>query len=221
MGIGTTNAPVDLFIVAAVRLYRQGLAQALSTDSRLRVVGVAARHDEARQRLGRMNPRPAVVLLDISAGLAAARELCNAVPDVALVVLSVDDSDESVIACAETGVAGFVTTDTSLEGLMATVLCVAGGGTRCSPRATAALMRRVAVLSGRQHPVPSRARLTPRERQIVGLIDQGLSNKQIARELQIELATVKNHVHSILEKLCVERRGAAAAAFRARATVGL
>lgn len=223
MGIGTTSAPVDVFIVAAVRLYQQGLATALSTDRRFRVVGVAARHDEARQKLRRMNPQPAVVLLDIGAeqGLAAARELCNAVPDVALVVLSVDDSDESVIACAEAGAAGFVTTDTSLEGLMAVVLCVADGGARCSPRATAVLMRRVAALSRREHPVPSRARLTPRERQIVALIDQGLSNKQIARELQIELATVKNHVHSILEKLCVERRGAAAAAFRARATAGL
>jgi two-component system, NarL family, nitrate/nitrite response regulator NarL len=155
------------------------LACAAATLVRFRVVGLASRYGEARQRLGRMNPPPAVVLLDIGAeGLAAARELCNAVPDVALVALSVDDSDESVIACAETGVAGFVTTDTSLESLMATVLCVAGGGTRCSARATAVLMHRVAVLSEREHPVPSRARLTPRERQIVGLIDQGQSNKQ-------------------------------------------
>jgi two-component system, NarL family, nitrate/nitrite response regulator NarL len=211
-----------VFIVAAVRLYQQGLAQALSSDPRLRVVGVARRPDEARDKLDRIAPRPAVVLIDVGTddGLRAARAFRDAVPDVALVALSVGDTDEAAIACAETGFAGFVTADTSLDGLIAAVLCVAHGGARCSPRATAALIRRVRDVSASDCGPPPQARLTPRELQIVELIDQGLSNKQIARELQIELATVKNHVHSILEKLCVERRGAAAAAVRGRASLG-
>jgi two-component system, NarL family, nitrate/nitrite response regulator NarL len=94
------------------------------------------------------------------------------------------------------------------------VECVADGGGRCSAQATAALVRRLTVLADRRRPEARRAALTPREREIVMLIDRGMSNKQIARELHIELATVKNHVHSVLEKLHVERRGAAAAVMR-------
>ena len=121
------------------------------------------------------------------------------------------------LACAEAGVAAFVTRDTSLDGLTATLECVAQGGARCSPRATAALLRRLASLADGRPPATRGAQLTPREREILTLIDQGRSNKQIARQLQIQLATVKNPVHSVLEKLQVERRGAAAAAMRERA----
>jgi two-component system, NarL family, nitrate/nitrite response regulator NarL len=160
-------------------------------------------------------PRVAILDIGVEAGLSSARRLRAALRDVSVVALAIDDTDESVVAWAEAGVAGFVTRDTPLEGLMNTVECVAGGGTQCSPRATAALLRRLAELSSRGGSGrPRAALLTPREREIVGLIDRGLSNKEIASELHIELATVKNHVHSVLEKLQVDRRGAAAAAVR-------
>jgi len=85
----------------------------------------------------------------------------------------------------------------------------------CSPRVAGALLRRIAALAtdGRSDRVP--AHLTKREREIMGLIDEGLSNKEIAKRLRIEVATVKNHVHNILEKLQVHRRGEAAARVRA------
>jgi DNA-binding CsgD family transcriptional regulator len=75
----------------------------------------------------------------------------------------------------------------------------------------------MAAIAQARRPEPRHGQLTQREHEVVALIDRGLSNKQIARELQIELATVKNHVHSALEKLHVERRGAAAAAMRPHA----
>ena len=206
---------VDVFIVAGVRLYRQGLAQALSADPRFRVLGMAADHDEGRAAMTQLVPRPAVALLEVGMphGLNGARALRAALPEVQVLALAIDDTDESVVAWAEAGVAGFVTRDTSLDGLMGAVESVARGGSSCSPRATAALLRRLASLAeGRR--VDRGGQLTPREREIVALIDQGLSNKQIASELQIEIATVKNHVHSVLEKLHVQRRGAAAAAVR-------
>jgi two-component system, NarL family, nitrate/nitrite response regulator NarL len=207
---------VDVFIVAGVRLYRQGLASALDADGRFRIVGTAAGHSDGLAQMTQLVPRPDVALLDIGVGPGqlSARQLRAAVPEVRLVALSIDDNDDSVVAWAEAGVAGFVTCETSLDGLMATVECVARGGARCSPRATAALVKRLASLAeGHRHP-SRRDRLTPREREIVALIDRGLSNKEIARELHIELATVKNHVHSVLDKLQVRRRGAAAAAIR-------
>ena len=83
---------------------------------------------------------------------------------------------------------------------------------------TASLLRRVAALAAGNGGGLPRAQLTSREREIVGLIDRGLSNKEIARDLGIEVATVKNHVHNILEKLQVHRRGEAAARVRGIAT---
>src|SRR5881296_1366294 len=84
----------------------------------------------------------------------------------------------------------------------------------CSPRVAACLLRRVAALAAGHGGDLPRAQLTNREREIVRLIDNGLSNKEIARALGIEVATVKNHVHNILEKLQVHRRGEAAARVR-------
>lgn len=207
---------LDVFIVAGVRLYRQGLAVALNADPRFRVAGTASGHADGLARMTCLAPRPAVALIDIGVGpgLLSARRLRAALPEVRLVALAVDDTEESVVAWAEAGVAGFVTRDTSLEDLMSTVDCIAHGGTQCSPHATAALLRRLALLADGRPPGSRGGQLTPREREIVTLIDQGLSNKQIARELQIQLTTVKNHVHSVLDKLQVPRRGAAAAAMR-------
>lgn len=159
-------------------------------------------------------PRVAILDVGLDAGRTCALRLRAALPEVRLIALAIDDTDESVVAWAEAGVAGFVTPDTSLEELMGVVECVAEGGTQCSPSATAALLRRLAELANHRASGPRTFQLTPREREVVALIDRGLSNKQIASELHIELATVKNHVHSVLEKLQVDRRGAAAAAVR-------
>jgi DNA-binding NarL/FixJ family response regulator len=210
---------IDVFVIAGVRLYRQGLTDALAADARFRVVGSAADPDAGLSAMARLSAAPAVVLLDVGLGpgLSSARRLREALPDVKLMALVTDEADESVVAWAEAGAAGFVSPETSLEELMTTLECVAGGGAHCSPRATAALMRRLAALAQARRPEPHRGRLTQRESEVVALIARGLSNTQIARELQTELATANNHVHSVLEKLQVERRGAAAAAMRREA----
>ncbi len=144
---------VDVFIVAGVRLYRQGLASALDADARFNVVGTAAGHADGVAQMTQLVPRPDVALLDIGVGpgLLSARQLRAALPEVRLVALSIDENDESVVAWAEAGVAGFVTCETSLDGLMTTVDCVARGGARCSPRATAALRQTVGLV-GRRSP---------------------------------------------------------------------
>jgi len=91
------------------------------------------------------------------------------------------------------------------------VATTAAGGTVCSPRLAALLLERVAATAGER---PAAAPLTSRERQIAELLEEGLSNKEIAARLAIELPTVKNHVHSILTKLKASRRGQAAAMLR-------
>ncbi len=107
-----------------------------------------------------------------------------------------------------------MTREASLEELVEVVESVARGESLLAPRIGALLLRRVAEAAGHKRAPTAAGRLTPRELQVVGLIDEGLSNKQIAARLSIELATVKNHVHSILEKLEVERRAEAAARVR-------
>jgi DNA-binding NarL/FixJ family response regulator len=127
--------------------------------------------------------------------------------------LSVTESERTVIDCAEAGVAAYVMRDESIEQLVETLAGVARREARCSPRLAGMLLRRVTELAANGH-VPERPGeppLTQREREVLGLLADGLTNKQIAHRLSIEMPTVKNHVHSILGKLDVHRRTEAVA----------
>jgi two-component system nitrate/nitrite response regulator NarL len=133
-----------------------------------------------------------------------------------VVALAIAETETSVIACAEAGAVGYVPRDASLADVAAVLRSVAAGETVCSPRIAAGLLRRLGAraagaAAGASEPTAS---LTPREVQILALIEQGMSNKEIARRLCIAVATVKNHVHNILEKLQVQRRAEAAAHLR-------
>jgi DNA-binding NarL/FixJ family response regulator len=162
--------------------------------------------------------RPDVVLLDgVGEGRAEAiGTIVAAIPEVRVVAFGVSESESEIIACAEAGVAGLVSREASFADLVATIERVASGETLCSPRVATILLRRLATLAAQRNGKPA-AHLTTREHEILGLIDEGLSNKQIARRLHIEVPTVKNHVHNILEKLNVHRRYEAAARMRAGA----
>ena len=190
-----------VFIISEVRLYRDGLARLLRRDQRLDVVGAAAGVPEALEELAGLPEPPDAVLLDVPApaGLEGLRQLEAAVPTARIIVLNVSDADEQgVIAWAEAGVGGLLARDVDVDDVAQAVQTTASGGTVCSPRLAALLLRRMAK-SGEDRPVSSP--LTSREREIAELLEQGLSNKEIAVRLRIELPTVKNHVHSILTKL--------------------
>jgi two-component system, NarL family, nitrate/nitrite response regulator NarL len=96
-----------------------------------------------------------------------------------------------------------------MPALLQTIESVERGELLCTPRVAASLLHRVQWLSRYAQPAPAQ-HLTYREREVLQLIDQGFSNKEIARALSIELGTVKNHVHNILNKLKVARRSEAA-----------
>jgi two-component system, NarL family, nitrate/nitrite response regulator NarL len=205
----------SVFIISGVRLYREGLERLLRGDSRLDVIGTAADVDDALRHLTEPEPRPDAVLLDVPApvGLRAPGQLESALPAARVVALNVPDSDEAaVIAWAEAGVSGLLEPGIDAAELVQAVETTAGGGTVCSPRLAAVLLRRVARDAGDQR--PEVGSLTAREREIAGLIEEGCSNKEIAERLQIGLPTVKNHVHNILTKLHATRRGQAAAMLR-------
>jgi two-component system nitrate/nitrite response regulator NarL len=206
---------IRILIAIAVRLYREGLSEMLSRHERFEVVALEAETHSTVQRAHELQPD--IVFLDVSMpdGLWLVHRLRVEVPDVAVVATAVGEADGEIVACAEAGVAGFVTRDQSLAEAVCVLESVICGESACSPRTAAALLRRVAVLSAQREPPGPPDGLTPREKEIAGLIARGLSNKEIARELYIEISTVKNHVHHMLKKLGARGRVEVGARVRA------
>lgn len=133
------------------------------------------------------------------------------------VAFSVEETETSVLACVELGVDGMLQRSGDLDELRGVVQRVLVGQTACSPGLTGVLLRRLGgggTTRARTEPDPW-GHITPREREVLELLERGWSNQQIARELCIEVRTVKNHVHHLLDKMQVSRRGEAAAHFRA------
>jgi DNA-binding NarL/FixJ family response regulator len=205
---------IRVLIISGIRLYRDGLAHVLALAETVSVVGAI---DGVRQSLDLARddiPEPDVVLLDTTdaTALSNVRELARAFSTAKIVALGVARDDEDVIACAEAGIDGYVFRDASVSELVATIQSAARGELRCSPEMAATLLRRVADLA--RHGAGPDANVTRREREILELIDKGLTNKEIAARLFIEVATVKNHIHHILEKLGAKTRSEAAAKMR-------
>lgn len=206
----TCPESIRILVVASIRLYRDGLAQALDRRDDLSVVGTASDRGEAVARIRDLRPR--IVLLDMTTpeSQAIPREAEGLVPDLRVVALGVAEVEADVLACAEAGVAGYVPREASLDDLVAALRRTACGEVPCSAELLGSLWRRVASLSAKPSPGAPPTFLTRREREIVRLIDRDLSNKEIAHDLGIEVATVKNHIHNLLEKLGVHRRTEAA-----------
>jgi DNA-binding NarL/FixJ family response regulator len=204
-GSGLADRPIPVFLVADVCVYRELLVDALADQEGLEVVG-GTPADIASMAIGMAEP--AVVLLDASSGSAPARvqALAAAVPTATIVAVGIHDDEATLLELVEAGVAGYVTAEQPLEELIEALFAAASGELRCSPRVSAALARRVAALKAELPAERGERRLTRRQREIATLISEGLSNKQIARRLSIEQATVKNHVHNILSKLGVSHR---------------
>jgi two-component system nitrate/nitrite response regulator NarL len=204
-----------VLVVGDICLYREGLALILRDVPGFEPVGTAGDVPGAVSAFRKT--RPQVVLLDAAMAdtVRTVRALVEAEPEMRVVVLGVDEQESEVIAYAEAGVSGYVTRAADTAGLCDVLRTVARGGTLCSPEVTATLLRRVATLSAQRTQPRRTSRLTLREREIVELMRDGLTNKEIAQRLCIEVATVKNHVHNILDKLDVRRRGDVATAIRA------
>jgi DNA-binding NarL/FixJ family response regulator len=209
-----TIAVISLAIIVDIRLYREGLAEVLGREPDIHVVGTASGDEAGISGIVRATPDVALLDMAVSASAAIARMLGESGTGIAVLALGVPETESHVLACAEVGAAGYVPREASLQDLLDGVRHVARGEAYYSPRLVAVLLQRFASRS-----VPrdqATERLTVRELEIVKLIDQGLTNKEIATHLYIELATVKNHVHNILEKLQLHGRTEAAAWVRAQ-----
>jgi two-component system nitrate/nitrite response regulator NarL len=205
-----------IFVLAEIRLYRDGLVDALRRGRGIEIAGAARTWEEAAPLLRSLRPEIVVVDTATTGGLQLVAAIRALKPTPKVVVLAVPDAEDEVLACAAAGASGYVTREDSLETMVAAIQSVSRGELLCTPRMAAVLFDRVRALTS-DRGESGLDELTRREREVLGLIGDGLSNKAIAQRLRIELPTVKNHVHNILEKLRVHRRADAVARVRANA----
>ena len=201
-------APSRLLVLTEARFLGEALAAAL--EHRFQAEAVTCCNTAAELGLGLAAPADAL-LVDAahSDGMTTARRLRQIAPSLPIIAYGVRDIEEEVVLWAEAGVTGYIPNTLELAGLAHQIADILDGQQLCSARAAAALFRRVAAGAGPVNgsspssPVKS---LTRREREVAELIAAGLSDKRIARELNISLATAKTHVHNLLGKLAVKQR---------------
>jgi DNA-binding NarL/FixJ family response regulator len=203
--IGSASAPPRIYITSEICLFREGISVMLARESRVDVVGCGS-GSEALAEIGKL--RPELALLDMTGDdcLALPRKLRGILPALRVVGVAVSGLGADVIACAEAGICGYVAQDGNVEHLIGTIMRALSGELVCPPQIQAMLFDRVATLCSGRPLRPSGPELTRREREIAAMIARGLQNKEIARRLCLGTATVKNHVHNILQKLKIQRR---------------
>ncbi len=195
------------------RLFRECLALALAKQTGIAGVSTTAGFNQIDGEL--TSGKPVLFLLDFGwptrMGLEEAQQIRAASAEFKILMIGVPDSEEDVLACIECGASGYVLQDASFEELIANVRAVVAGETLCPPRIASLAFVRLSQLARQSrttradHPTP----LTRREREIIAAIEKGLSNKEIAVQLGIEVSTVKNHVHNVLDKLKQHNRESA------------
>ncbi|MGQ0573791.1 MAG: response regulator [Pseudonocardia sp.] len=190
---------------------RRGIPQLLASQDDIAVVGEAA---TAAQGLARVPAlRPDVAILDVRLpdgdGVQVCREIRSSIepPPVCLMLTSYSD-DEALFGAIMAGAAGYLLKQVAGVDLVGAVRTVAGGGSLLDPKATALVLERLRQVD--EPPDPRYASLSPQERRILGLIADGLTNRQIGTQLYLAEKTVKNYVSSLLHKLGFARRTEAA-----------
>jgi DNA-binding NarL/FixJ family response regulator len=198
-----SHEPVSALVISEICFFREGIVAALEDAPEIGAVTGAAQAPQPED--GARVPDVVVVDLSTTQSLSVIAAVRRAAPHARIVALGAD-REEQALACARASVRGFVTRDQSLDELVSTVVEVARGRELCPPSVGVLLLR---VMGG---DAPDRGNaLTNRELDVLKLLERGLSNKEIAAALVIEPATAKNHVHNVLRKLNVHRRGQAAA----------
>jgi DNA-binding NarL/FixJ family response regulator len=194
---------VRVMLVDDDELMRKGLAAVLSSDERIEVVAEAGNGRQAVQRA--RHARPDVVLMDVRMpeldGIAATGELIAGAPDARVVILTTFEEEDYILGALRAGASGFLLKRSSPEELIAAIHTVAAGDALLSPSVTRRVIDRMAAqpLVG-EGTDPRLEELTPREREVLELIAQGLSNPEIAAALTVEETTVKTHVKRVLMK---------------------
>jgi two-component system, NarL family, nitrate/nitrite response regulator NarL len=194
-----------VLIVSDVRLHREGMAALLTNQ--IEIVGIVEKAELASCAPHLVSD---VVLIDVRCLTSGARGTApGTVPPGKMVAFGVSHAESEILACAKAGVCGFIDKDGSVEDVVATIAGVARGEQPCTPRFVGTLFQWLTSIVHSRALEPVAPALSSRELEVSRYLVQGRSNKEIARQLRISTATVKNHVHHILEELQVHRRAEA------------
>ncbi|MFI0505332.1 response regulator [Streptomyces albogriseolus] len=209
----STGNPVKVFLLDDHEVVRRGVHDLLNDEPDITVVGEAATVEQALIRVPAL--RPDVAVLDVRLpdgdGVTVCRELRSKMPDLACLMLTSFDDEEALLDSIMAGAAGYVLKQIQGSDLVTAVRTVARGQSLLDASATAKLMARLRSAGEQPAEEPDvLPGLTDREREILDLIGEGLTNRQIGQRLYLAEKTVKNHISRLLSKLGVERRVQAA-----------
>jgi len=210
------HTPIRVLVADDHRLFRDGLRALLNSAEDLELVGEAGDGEEVVAQAAVLQPD--VILMDLQLpginGVEATRRILHSQPRVNVLVLTMFEDTDTVLAAMRAGARGYILKDTDEEALLRSVRAVASGEALFGPGVAERLMRYLAEAT----PSAERAafpELTDREREVLWLLAQGLSNQEVAGRMGISLKTARNHVSNILARLQVADRTEAVARARA------
>ncbi|MEU3844374.1 response regulator transcription factor [Streptomyces sp. NPDC028635] len=209
----TAQHPIRVFLLDDHEVVRRGLTDLLEAEPDICVVGDAANADHALARVPAVRPHVAVldVRLPDGDGITVCRELRSRMPELGVLMLTSFDDEEALLDSIMAGASGYVLKQIRGSDLVSAVRTVASGQSMLDPATTARLMRSLRTESTAATDVPPElAGLSDREREILALIGDGLTNREIGKRLYLSEKTVKNHISRMLAKLGVQRRVQAA-----------
>lgn len=201
---------ISLVLIDDNRLLREGLASLIQAQPGFTVLAASADVDEALQKV--REARPDIVLLDFGLedhdSLSLTATVHGEVPNARIIVMGLHPVQEDVANYVRAGASGFIMKDASFEEFFTTIRAVAAGAEILPPALANSLFSQIVsnVSRSTKAQVLQAVRLTNRERQVISLLGEGLSNKEIATRMHIAVHTVKSHVHNVLEKLALHSR---------------
>ncbi|WP_406481753.1 response regulator [Streptomyces sp. NBC_01615] len=209
----TEQDPIRVFLLDDHEVVRRGLTDLLDAEPDISVVGDVGSVEHALVRGPALRPHVAVldVRLPDGDGISVCRELRSRMPELSCLMLTSFDDEEALLDAIMAGASGYVLKQIRGSDLVAAVRTVASGQSMLDPTTTARLMRSLRA-DPTEAPAlaPELASLSPRERDVLALIGDGLTNREIGKKLYLSEKTVKNHISRLLAKLGVQRRVQAA-----------
>ncbi|GAA3791437.1 response regulator [Streptomyces phyllanthi] len=204
---GTDN-PIRVFLLDDHEVVRRGVRDLLNDEPDISVIGEAGTVEQALVRVPALRPQVAVldVRLPDGDGVTVCRELRSRMPELACLMLTSFDDEEALLDSIMAGASGYVLKQIQGTDLVSAVRTVAAGQSLLDPSATAKVMARLRQDQQPEEEPDALPGLTAREREILALIGEGLTNRQIGQRLYLAEKTVKNHISRLLAKLGVERR---------------
>jgi DNA-binding NarL/FixJ family response regulator len=202
--------PISLVLIDDNRLFREGIAEMIHRQPGFKVLAASADVEEALKQV--RQAKPDVVLLDFgledhdSLGLTAT--VHAEVPTARVIIMGLLPVQEDVADYVRAGASGFIMKDATFDRFFETIRSVAGGAEILPQALTNSLFTQIVrnVVGANKKQLLDAVKLTPREREVIALLGEGMSNKQIAARMHIAIHTVKSHVHNVLEKLALRTR---------------